>query len=59
MANRTPPRSPLAGGFILAIASVAGAITGAYQDQPTIGLLIGFGFGVVVSLAIWLLGRGR
>ena len=57
MADPTPSRSPMAGGFIIAIGALGGALIGGYQDQPTIGLLIGFGIGVMASLAIWLRGR--
>ena len=57
MANQIPSRSPIAGGFLIAIGALAGALLGASRGQPTIGLLIGVGIGVVVAVAIWLLGR--
>jgi uncharacterized membrane protein len=59
MANHTPSRTPIAGGFIIAIGVLAGALIGAFKGQPTIGFLIGFGIGAAVAGAIWLIGRGR
>ena len=59
MADQTPSRSPVAGGFIIAVAVLAGSLIGAFKGQPTIGFLIGFGIGAVAAGAIWLIGRGR
>lgn len=53
-------RSPVAGGALIAIGTVAGAGIGLYTAiGPTLGFLIGFGAGVTISLAIWLLDRRR
>jgi hypothetical protein len=59
MADQTPSRSPMAGGFIIAIGVIGGALIGAVKGQPTIGFLIGFGIGAVIAAAIGLIGRRR
>lgn len=56
----TPPARPTrAAGVFLAIGSIAGAIVGARMGQPSAGLLIGFGAGVAVCVALWLYDRSR
>lgn len=50
---------PMAGGFIMAITAVVGAIVGARQGQPSAGLLLGLGAGAAISLVIWLIDRRR
>ena len=52
-------RAPLAGGFLIAVATTLGAFVGATQRQPSAGLLIGLGIGVVLALSVWLRDRGR
>jgi uncharacterized membrane protein (UPF0136 family) len=56
MADRPGPQ---AGGFIIAVAIVAGTIIGGLNGQPSIGLLAGLGLGVVAALAVWLVDRRR
>jgi len=56
MANRSGPQ---AGGFIIAVAILAGTIVGGLNGQPSIGLLAGLGLGVIAALAIWLRDRAK
>ena len=56
MADRPGPQ---AGGFIIAVAIVAGTIIGGLNGQPSIGLLAGLGLGVVAAVAVWLVDRRR
>jgi uncharacterized membrane protein len=58
MASRPPHKTPLAGGFVIAIGAIGGAIYGLIHHQPTIGLLAGLGIGVVASVLLWLFSRG-
>jgi hypothetical protein len=46
-----------AGGFVLALSILAGAIAGAAVHQSSIGFLVGLGVGVVLALLIWVLDR--
>lgn len=50
-------RSTQAGGFILALSILIGAIAGAALHQSSIGLLVGLGVGVVLALLIWVLDK--
>ncbi len=56
----TPPARPVrAAGVFLAIGAIGGAIVGARMGQPSLGLVAGFGAGVVICLALWLYDRAR
>ncbi len=51
------PRNPVAGGALLALGAMGGAVIGLYKGQVTAGFLIGLGAGAAIALAIWLLDR--
>lgn len=51
--------SPVAGGFILAISVLGGALIGATQGQATIGFLTGLGVGAVIATLMWPINRRR
>jgi len=46
-----------AGGFVLALSILIGAIAGAAMHQSSIGFLVGLGVGVLLALLIWALDR--
>lgn len=50
-------RPGTAGGFLLALALIAGTIVGLVAGQPSIGFLAGLGIGSVVAVLLWLKGR--
>lgn len=52
MLAKSPP--PRAAGAIIAFTVIAGAIIGTAKGQPTIGVLAGFGVGVLAALLLWL-----
>jgi len=52
-------RFPLAGGCLLALSILAGAIAGAVYRQPSIGFLAGLGAGLVLLALVWLFDRFR
>ena len=54
-----PPRrrGGMAGGSLLALSMVAGAVIGIVYRQPSIGFLIGLGVGAVLMLLVWLFDR--
>jgi uncharacterized membrane protein len=58
MASRHPRKTPLAGGFVIAVGALGGAVYGFMRHQPTIGLLAGVGIAVVISVLLWLFSRG-
>ncbi|HZG08246.1 MAG TPA: hypothetical protein VEZ70_04605 [Allosphingosinicella sp.] len=43
-----------AGGSILAIAIIAGTVGGIIVGQPSIGVLVGTGAGVLLAVLFWL-----
>jgi len=51
--------APLAGGFLLSVSILAGALTGVFLGQPSIGFLVGAGSGLIIAIVIWLLDRRR
>jgi hypothetical protein len=50
----SPSPSPQAGGFLLVLAILIGTGVGAWQGQPSIGLLAGTSVGVLIALGVWL-----
>ncbi len=49
-----PSENRSAGGFFIALGTVAGAVIGALMGQPSIGFLAGLALGSILALAIWL-----
>ena len=49
---------PRAGGALLAVSILTGAIVGAYMRQPSIGFIAGLGVGLMLLIAVWLIDRG-
>ncbi|AQR73723.1 hypothetical protein [Sphingomonas sp. LM7] len=56
---RPPSRTPMAGGFLLAVSLIAGTVIGAGQGQASIGLVSGLGVGLVLLVIVWLIDRAR
>ncbi|WP_174274283.1 hypothetical protein [Sphingomonas bacterium] len=52
-------RNPIAAGAPLALATMAGALIGAVLGQPSLGVLIGVGFGATLAIGLWLVDRER
>ena len=51
------PRSPAAGGVLVALGAVAGAAIGFVQREPTIWFLAGLSAGIAAALLVWWRGR--
>lgn len=49
----------LAGGIFVALGLLLGAIAGIALDQPSAGMVIGFGVGAAIAALIWLFDRKR
>jgi len=56
---QTPSRTPMAGGFLLAVSLLAGTILGAGRGQASIGFVVGLGIGLALLLLVWLIDRAR
>lgn len=52
-------REPRAGGAIIALCLIVGAVAGVLGGQPSIGLLAGLGAGIAVAVALYLRDRKR
>ena len=50
-------RSPAAGGIFLFLGPVIGTIYGVEAGEPVIWMLAGFGIGVLLAFAVWLVDR--
>ena len=48
---------PRAGGALLAVSILVGALAGAYMRQPSIGFIAGLGVGLFLLIAVWLFDR--
>lgn len=59
MSNSKPTSSGMAGGFFIAAGMLGGAIVGVFMGQPSVGMIGGLGFGIVVAVAIWAIDRKR
>jgi hypothetical protein len=57
--TRPASRTPMAGGFLLALSVLIGVIAGTVQGQPSLGFVIGTGVGVALLLTVWLIDRRR
>lgn len=57
MANA--PRTPMAGGFILAIALIAGVVIGMAKGEASMGFIGGLAVGLAGLLIVWLMDRRR
>ena len=52
-----PRKNKQAGGVILAVAILAGAIGGGLLGQASLGFLIGVGVGLLAVMLVWLVDR--
>ncbi|TGX54107.1 hypothetical protein E5A73_08265 [Sphingomonas gei] len=57
--TRSSSRTPMAGGFLLAISLIAGSVIGAIRGQASIGFVAGLGVGLALLIAVWLIDRLR
>jgi hypothetical protein len=50
-------KSPAGGGCLIFAGFLLGAILGILYGEPSLGVLIGVGIGVVLALGLWLVNR--
>lgn len=53
---RPDSRPRMAGGAPIALLTMAGVIIGGLLGQPSLGLLVGLGIGVIIAIIIWRMG---
>lgn len=53
------PSAPRAGGVLLALSILAGAVIGSFRGEPTIGVLAGTGVGIVLTIGLWWIEQRR
>ena len=51
--------NPTGAGAIIALLALVGAIGGGALGQPSVGLLVGIGGGVIIAALLWLRERDR
>lgn len=51
--------APRAAGAFIALGLIVGSVIGIGFGQPTIGLLAGFGVGMIIAIGQWLFDRAR
>jgi hypothetical protein len=56
--NRHPSKAQ-AGGFFIFAGLIAGSVLGIIYNQPSLGMIGGFGTGAAVALVIWLIDRKK
>jgi hypothetical protein len=57
--TKTPSKTPLAGGFLLALCLIVGVFVGIARGEASFGFVIGLGAGLVLLVAVWLIDRMR
>jgi UDP-N-acetylmuramyl pentapeptide phosphotransferase/UDP-N-acetylglucosamine-1-phosphate transferase len=53
----TPRKTPLAGGILIPLGLLAGLIIGIRQGEPSLGVLLGIGAGLLLALLVWFWDR--
>lgn len=53
------PSAPRAGGAILALSILVGAVIGTVRGQSTVGVLVGTGVGIALTVGLWWLDQRR
>lgn len=51
--------TPIAGGALLAVSLIVGAVIGVRNDQPSLGFIGGLGVGLALLLIVALIDRAR
>ncbi len=53
------PSAPQAGGVLLALSILAGAVIGTIRHEPTVGVLAGIGVGIALTITLWWIDQRR
>ncbi len=55
----TSDKTPRAGGALIAIAILVGAVVGIAWRQPSLGVVAGLAAGIALALLVWLVDKRR
>ncbi|MDQ0251780.1 hypothetical protein J2W22_003868 [Sphingomonas kyeonggiensis] len=56
---KSPSKTPLAGGFLLALSLLVGVFVGIARGEASFGFVVGLGVGVALLVLVWLVDRVR
>ena len=54
-----PDKTPRAGGVLIAVTHLAGAVVGIAWRQPSLGVVAGLSAGIALALLVWLVDKRR
>jgi len=57
--TKTPSKTPVAGGFLLALSLIIGVFVGIARGEASFGFIIGLGVGVALLTLVWIVDRIR
>ncbi|MBB4840456.1 hypothetical protein HNP52_003548 [Sphingomonas kyeonggiensis] len=57
--TKTPSKTPMAGGFLLALCLLVGVFAGIAKGEASFGFVIGLGVGLALLIAVWVVDRVR
>jgi len=57
--TKSPSKTPVAGGFLLALSLIVGVFVGIARGEASFGFVIGLGVGVALLAGVWLIDRIR
>ena len=57
--TKTPSKTPMAGGFLLALSLIVGVFAGIARGEASCGFVVGLGVGIALLIAVWLVDRMR
>lgn len=52
-------KTPVAGGFLLALSLIIGVFAGIVRGEASFGFVVGLGVGLALLIAVWLIDRMR
>jgi len=57
--TKSPSKTPMAGGFLLALSLIIGVFAGIAKGEASFGFVVGLGVGLALLIAVWLVDRIR
>lgn len=57
--TKPPSKTPMAGGFLLALSLIVSVFAGIARGEASFGFLIGLGVGIALLILVWLADRMR